>query len=634
MTGVVPAPVPTGTVPKKTPPLPVPPPPAPVAPPTPAPAGPPLPAGKYRSTQPYLFQPVPARLIPRRIVGGTDFLWDRYGPTHKFVDSHSGWLWTRLGGDWIDANRVRHGTAPWFSVPSNKAAVSATSVASYDTDVTLALRHVQVNSRWCAFLFKAKNAPRAMAGVGHPTHAAPYIAVTYRSGLQATLRCRIVASISTSSTGPNTTSTTSPLPLFIEFDRPNQEVASARLYFVLTEHWSGATPSIEGFLLDPPVNTDAVRAGLAAAAQPLDAGIENQPAVIGAHHYLDGHTLADFVHPGTQFEQNYGAERNYDPSIFGNGPADLNKLPHVGLGKWINTDSAWSLVNSQHRGEGFAPLAPGLGALKLHMPAHPNVRDGATVGYSGTPAGNGMILMPEPLFGRLDRIFVRYYFRLGSPYQPTKTNRYQVVNSPGSIDWTTHAGKFGICPDHSSETGGVSGSSGGGGGWQMRLSWYDCDAGKNGPSEGGIAPGFHLWDFNFKNPAGHRYGQGDGDISELWGQRGGAGGVLYAGQWYCIETELKLNTVMPNAPGYVADGELRAWIDGRLAYQRTGMVFRSLPRQQVAYNQGRLRNCRELGVRGLWLDWFHGGKTVATFDRSIFYTGLVWSKEYIGPMKM
>ena len=46
-----------------------------------------------------------------------------------------------------------------------------------------------------------------------------------------------------------------------------------------------------------------------------------------------------------------------------------------------------------------------------------------------------------------------------------------------------------------------------------------------------------------------------------------------------------------------------------------------------------IRACRELGVRGLWLNWFHGGKTVATIDRTSFYTGLVYGTSYIGPMK-
>jgi hypothetical protein len=573
---------------------------------------------------------VPAKTIPSRLAGGSSFAWDRFGPTHKYVDAHSAWLWTLPGGDWIDANKVRHGSSPWFSAPSGKAS-GATASASYDVDVTAALRYVQVNQRWCAFLLKAKNAPRAIAGIAHPNHAAPYIEVKYANNTQARLKCRIVAANSASSVMPNTTSASYALPAFIEFDRPQYDVTSARLYFVLTEHWSGRSPSVDGYLLDPPALADAVRSGLASSAGALDAGIEASASVIGAHRYVDGKSLADFAHVG---EQNFHAERNYDPAIFGTGPTDRSKFPHVGLGKWINTDSSWSMVPSNYTSEGFKPLAPGLGAIRLHMPKHASVRDGATVGYSGTLAGNGAILLPEHLMGRLDRIFVRYYVRLGTPYRPTSQNRYHVYQSAGSREWTTHGGKFGITPDHTCVTGGVSGSAGGGGGWQMRLSWYECDADLGGPSEGGLAPGFHLYDFYYKNPTGHNYGKGDGGVSELWGQRAGTGGMLYAGQWYCIETELKLNTVMTTGPGYKADGELRAWVDGHLAYQRTGMVFRTLPVETVPYAGDKIRACRELGVRGLWLDWFHGGKTVATFDRTAFYTGLVWSKEYIGPMKL
>jgi hypothetical protein len=64
--------------------------------------------------------------------------------------------------------------------------------------------------------------------------------------------------------------------------------------------------------------------------------------------------------------------------------------------------------------------------------------------------------------------------------------------------------------------------------------------------------------------------------------------VLHAGRWYCIEHELKLNGVAP----FAADGELRCWIDGRLAFQETGMVFRTLPLYAPAYNPNRLRPAR------------------------------------------
>jgi hypothetical protein len=386
---------------------------------------------------------------------------------------------------------------------------------------------------------------------------------------------------------------------------------------------------VEGFLLDPPVHTGAAVLGAAQAGGALDAGIDGVAGVLGAHRYVDGTTLGDFAHPEGI---NTGAERNFDPAIYGNGPSDTSLLPHMGLGKWINAGPQWSVVPSAHGADGFEPLAPGLGALRIAMPAEPGIGDGSIVGYSGTLAGNGMIFMPEPLYGRLDHIFVRYYVRLGLPYSTTNERRFNVYHQPGLAVWTNLSGKFGIAPDHSTTYGGVSGTSGGGYGWQMRLSWSECDAGNGGPDEGGWAPGFHLFDFQ-QNPAGYNYGKGDGGITEQLGMQGGLGGMIYAGRWYCIETELKLNTVTPSAPGFAPDGVVRAWVDGRLAYERTGMVFRSLPLVDEPYKADQLRPCRELGVMALWLNWFHGGKTMNTVDRTLFYTGLVWSTSYIGPMK-
>lgn len=81
----------------------------------------------------------------------------------------------------------------------------------------------------------------------------------------------------------------------------------------------------------------------------------------------------------------------------------------------------------------------------------------------------------------------------------------------------------------------------------------------------------------------------------------------------------------------------------------------SMPLVNAAYNPETVRPMRMLGVRGLWLvrllrtrarvgrsgarcscspqNHFHGGKTLSTQHRTSFYTGLVWSTEYIGPMK-
>jgi hypothetical protein len=456
--------------------------------------------------------------------------------------------------------------------------------------------------------------------------------VAYADGTSETLPLWCMAQVSQSSQGPGTQEGETGVPLFVEFKRPEKPISSAKLRIYCTMHWSGQDRDLRAYLLDPPVNKDAEAWGVAAQAGLLDDGLHLQPGVQGVHRYVDGSSIGDFVHPGAL---NYNNEDTFDPAIYGRGPTDLNRLPHLGLGKWINTNDNWALVRSDYSGEGFAPLAPGVGAMRLHMPADSNAVDGGVNGYSGTTATTAMIFLPEPVFGRQRRIFVRYYMRLGTPYARKPSDRKQVFQAVGApATWSTMAGKFGIGASHATSWGGVSGTSGGPYGWQMRGSWYDCDAGMNGPDEGGIAAGYHLFDYYYRNPKGYNYGGPDGTPEqERWGQRGGLGGMLYAGHWYCIETELDLNTISDAAPGFVPDGALRTWIDGRLAYDRAGMVFRSGPVLQAAPVSNGRRPVRDLGVIGLWLDWFHGGKTLNSVDRTTFFTGLAYGTEYIGPMK-
>jgi len=588
----------------------------------------PLPA-RYRSAQPYLLQPVPRAHVAPRVAGGAPLRWDQFGPTHRYVDAHTGWAWRVPGGDWTDADGTAQGDKPWFSVQTVPLGPGP-QPADYTAEVTRLVNRVVERKHWLALMMLAPGAPRTISGLRHPLHQAPAIDVTYVDGEFERLRCRIVAALAPSSQQPVTALPETALPAVLEFDRPRRAVRSAKLRFTVVTHWSGRSPLVEGYLLDPPVAPPPVQQGLAASAGRLDDRLAERPGIIGVHRYADGSVLSDFV-AGERV--NFHAVRLFDPAIYGLGPHDSSRLPHSGLGKWHNAGPPLVLVPSSYDGEGFQPLAPGLGALRLHMPAA-RITDGAVTGQDGTLGGHAMIFLPEPLYGRLDRLFVRYYVRLGLPGDAMPRHRLNVFRAPGQPDWIAMSGKFGIGPDHSTSLGGVSGSSGGGGGWQMRLSWYECDAGVGGPDERGLAPGFHLYDFQGANPPGHRYGTEWGPQDERWGQRTGHGGMLYAGHWYCVETDLKLNSVSSRAPGYRADGELRAWVDGRLVWERTGMVFRTLPLAVGSGDPARLPPCRELGVRGLWLNWFHGGRTPNTVPRTVFYTGLAWGTEYIGPMAL
>lgn len=629
------------------PPAPPPPPPPPAPSPEPAPAPPPA-AAPSRADSLTLFQTIPAAEVPPRVPLGRPYrLEGIYGPTAEHVDRYVGWAWDKTGGDWIDADGVRHGPKPWIAEPLNPAVASTT--VPYAADATALVKRVIADKRPFALRLDVAGDYRVMAAFNSDTP--PRVAVAYESGEVETLACRLTASISTS-VMPRTMDETMALPVFVEFDRPSRsDVKSATLYMVIVKHGAGKS-TLRAWLLDPPKNTDQVQHGIAAEWGPLDDGAASDPRAIGVHRYLPNTSLADYALPGSFV--NVGAEREFDPAIWGGVP-DLSKLPHradrPGGGRWVNPGKGWSIVGPDYDGEGFRPLAPGLGALRVHMPAKA-LADGDVVYSVGQAAADGFIFLPEPMFGRLGRIFVRQYVFLGTrngqPYHPKLAERLHVYHDTDRLDpvWTDAAGKFLVTPEHRTSYGGVSGTAGGPNGWQMRGSWSDCDAGMGGPDEGGWSLGYHLYDFFSDNPPGHNY-PGDSGRKSKFGQRGGLGGILPALQWVCIETELKLNSV--DKPGMLADGsphlvagqpqfwtpdgELRAWWNGRLAFERTGMVFRTLPLHPLPADPSKIRPCRELGVRGLWFNWFHGGKTLNAVDRTVFVTGLAWAHQYIGPMK-
>ncbi len=600
-----------------------------VAAPGPSPASPASPASAsgYRDGQTYLFQSVAVASYPSALGGGT-YSTDNWGPTHAYVDAANGWMWRHPGGDWVDRQGVPQGPDPWFSASVDAASGSNVSHV-YDIDVTKLVAHCQQQDRWLALVLRARGAPRSMASTFHPTLSGPAIVVTYADGSRAALRCRVVAASTASSSQSLTIRASLPLPCFVEFDRPDREVRAARLRLAVTEHWSGGRAFIDGDLCDPP-RRQAMDDGpldLSARAGELDEGIERVAGVIGAQRYLDGRSLAQFAVTGPV--PSISSESSFDPALWG-GRSDTSRFPHTVVGKWVNVPTGMSLVSSSFRGEGFEPLRPRLGALRVVMPDG-GIRTGQEGGTIGTVALNARLFMPFEEMGRLDHIFVRQYVRLGTPHVRVPTDRREVLRG-GQPAWTDMGGKFGIQPSHATTYGGGSGSSGGGDGWQMRWSWTDCDAAVGGPDEQGITPGWHLYDFQGSNPVGHRYGN-EGQSVNSWGQQGPRGAVLYAGRWYCIETELKLNSVNMAANTWRADGLLRAWVDGTLVYERTGMVFRAPPLRKVAFNDIAVRPCRELGVRDLWWNWYHGGTTQSSVRRTMFVSGLVWARARIGPMR-
>lgn len=560
------------------------------------------------------------------------------GPTSDYVGS--GWPWDRRLGDWIDANGVRYGTVPIITGPLNKVSGSTAS-SSYTLDATAAVRASYTGKRWLALLLRTSisNVYRVIAGTNQVTHAKPKIDVTYVDGTSATLPCWVIAANDGSDT-PRTLSATFTLPVLIEFDRPTKEVQSAALSFVITAHWSG-TCNLEGFLLDPSVNKEPVTQGIAQAFV-LDHGLNAHASVWGLHRYEDGRPYGDFVagKAASPYLDNTDAEANFDPYIWDSTkPHDTTKWPHRDLGKWVGATPHWTKVESSHSGDGFVPIAPGLGAMRIEMPAGQLELDGSytPVTPSGGPyirrgglAAHAYLFLPEPDFGLARHLFVRYYVRLASYLLDGK--HFQISQGNQGVHWIDHGGKNLLMPGHPTSYGAVSGSGGGGRGWTLRTHWQDPNQPGNGPEEGAIPLALHTFDLAHNNPVNHAADKmRDVSLNQIGGM-----GTLYFDKWYCIEAEMNLNTVMPQFPGWLRDGIIRTWIDGRLVFERSDFVCRSLPLLTVTQFDPLLvrRPCRELGHIGIWFNWFHGGNTPSNTTRVMFITGLAWSRERVGPMRL
>jgi hypothetical protein len=73
-----------------------------------------------------------------------------------------------------------------------------------------------------------------------------------------------------------------------------------------------------------------------------------------------------------------------------------------------------------------------------------------------------------------------------------------------------------------------------------------------------------------------------------------------------------------NTPGQ-NDGVLRAWIDGRLAYERTDW---------------RWRDVDSLKIERIWMNVYHGGTVPAPQDVHLYIDNVVIARQYIGPMSL
>ncbi|HUU91047.1 MAG TPA: DNRLRE domain-containing protein [Phycisphaerae bacterium] len=182
-----------------------------------------------------------------------------------------------------------------------------------------------------------------------------------------------------------------------------------------------------------------------------------------------------------------------------------------------------------------------------------------------------------------EEIFFRYYLRLGDDWNQT----LQGGKMPGI------SGTYGVAGWGGRKSDGTNG-------WSARGSFMRSIP--KGNPLGGMHP-IGTYCYHADQP---------GTYGDIWPWQKGYRGYLVTNRWYSVEQYLKMNT-----PGE-KDGVLRAWIDGRPAFEKTDIRFRKAP---------------HLKIEQIWMNVYHGGKKPSPRDQHLFIDNVVIARGYIGPMK-
>lgn len=205
------------------------------------------------------------------------------------------------------------------------------------------------------------------------------------------------------------------------------------------------------------------------------------------------------------------------------------------------------------------------------------------VAKGNTGALNTLYKFKKETGSEPEEIYFRYYLRLGDDWNQT----VQGGKMPG-ISGTYGVAGWGGRKSHGTD------------GWSARGSFLHSIPEDN--PLGGLHPiGTYCYHADMKGS----YGDG-------WVWNHDYRGFLEKNRWYSIEQYLKLNT-----PGK-QDGILRAWVDGRLAFEKTDIRFRHVDK---------------LKIEQIWMNVYHGGTVPSPYDQHLFIDNVVVARKYIGPMK-
>ena len=619
--------------------------------------------GKYRFQQARLFQRAHAKVDPFTYTNSRgerihsefhDIHYDRVlgsgytnvivGATQHYLCATSKWPWKNRSGDYVGADGM-----PQSSVPFASTVLTSGGPASVMIDVTSAYRYLRAENLWCAFLLRTTQALQ-LTGVLHPTATQSRIALTLEDGTTRTLPLWYTSSTLPGTAYPNAHEDiveVSPAANgLIEFDRPSAPHGGVRSATLYLEHQGTAALTLELYVVAPE-RPDMTPILGAAAGYMLDEGLAAHPGVMVTQLVKDSTTIDDILdtansgdynnpyNPGGARPLTQRQEAFFDPTLWGqpalSAAETATKLPHRNFGKWVgrtypeNSDGlpSMTVVSSSYARDGFVPLAPGLGAIHLKMPAHAPP-DGTTWRADGENGTDVDLWLPYDQIGRVRRIRFRYYLLLGDGWEPRIDSlRYHFVETrsagsggvsgswPESFGYNTveslrglssrpsdNTGKFfggaqhqanGYFPCYQHPTridaegmpndtqvvrllgGGYGASSGGDAGYQGRMLWTGgFYRPLGGPAEGGLTLGLHLYDMQGGRMPPSLSGIRDWDAGSesSFSHHGGLGHLYKDGRWRCVEFEWVHN---PNAP-YVLPPRGTDYNDAGFASPPTGVL--------------------------------------------------------------
>lgn len=184
----------------------------------------------------------------------------------------------------------------------------------------------------------------------------------------------------------------------------------------------------------------------------------------------------------------------------------------------------------------------------------------------------------------LEKAYFRYYLRLGDSWQINTTGK--LPGFAGTYNNTTYKAGWG------------GRKSDGSNGWSARM-FTNSTLSSNNVLPNKTPIGNYLYHADMKKTYGD---------TEYWNLNNES--LLKKNTWYSIEQYIQLNT--PNKQ----NGQLKAWVNGKLVYNNTNIRFSDNP---------------SVGLESVWLNVYHGGKTKAPKDLTVFIDELIIANSYIGP---